>query len=240
MRALEGVPREAYVHHRVFRGAIRPWWIRRAPIPDRGGRPWPGLIEAASAALDSDRDTARACIARGGAALLKSGANPTEVARGGNGDATGGTGSLAGSSRRFYVADHLGTRIRTTDLAAVAQLSASHFTRAFKETFGETPLGYVSRQRMRYAQDLMLKSGECLSQIALTCGHCDQSHFTRVFRRKVGMSPRAWRRQFGQQRVPTALMQPGLPPGAQPRQHVTEPMNLCHGVVVDQGDARDA
>jgi AraC family transcriptional regulator len=95
-----------------------------------------------------------------------------------------------------YVADHLGTRIRTTDLAEVAQLSASHFTRAFKETFGETPLGYVSRQRMRYAQDLMLRSGECLSQIALTCGHCDQSHFTRVFRRKVGMSPRAWRRQF--------------------------------------------
>ena len=78
----------------------------------------------------------------------------------------------------------------------MAQLSASHFTRAFKETFGETPLGYVSRQRMRYAQDLMLRSGECLSQIALTCGHCDQSHFTRVFRRKVGMSPRAWRRQF--------------------------------------------
>jgi AraC-like DNA-binding protein len=95
-----------------------------------------------------------------------------------------------------YVTDNLGSRIRTTDLAAVAQLSASHFTRAFKETFGETPLGYVSRQRMRYAQDLMLRSGECLSQIALTCGHCDQSHFTRVFRRKVGMSPRAWRRQF--------------------------------------------
>ena len=44
--------------------------------------------------------------------------------------------------------------------------------------------------------DLMLRSGERLSQIALNCGHCDQSHFTRVFRRKVGMSPRAWRRQF--------------------------------------------
>lgn len=95
-----------------------------------------------------------------------------------------------------YVASHLGARIRTTDLAEVAQLSASHFTRAFKETFGETPIGYVSRRRMLYAQDLMLKSGERLSQIALTCGHCDQSHFTRVFRRKVGMSPRAWRRQF--------------------------------------------
>jgi AraC family transcriptional regulator len=154
-----------------------------------------GLIEAASAALDSDRDTARACIAKAAAMLKRSTArNPwredsPEIQRG---------GLAPWQARRVasYVTDNLGARIRTTDLAAVAQLSASHFTRAFKETFGETPLGYVSRQRMRYAQDLMLRSGECLSQIALTCGHCDQSHFTRVFRRKVGMSPRAWRRQF--------------------------------------------
>jgi len=154
-----------------------------------------GLIDAASAALDNDRDTARACIAKA-AALLKNGAPRTrwrdpvpELQRG---------GLAPWQARRVatYVTDHLGARIRATDLAAVAQLSASHFTRAFKETFGETPLGYVSRERIRYAQELMLRSRECLSQIALTCGHCDQSHFTRVFRRKVGMSPRAWRRQF--------------------------------------------
>jgi AraC family transcriptional regulator len=125
-----------------------------------------------------------------------------------------------------YVANNLGGRIRTTDLADVAQLSASHFTRAFKETFGETPIGYVARQRMRYAQDLMLRSGERLSQIALTCGHCDQSHFTRVFRRKVGMSPRAWRRQA---RESAALAQPG--------QRIAEPMNLGERVVVDQRNA---
>ena len=154
-----------------------------------------GLIEAASAALDSDRDTARACIAKAAAMLKRSTARSPwreespEIQRG---------GLAPWQARRVtsYVTDNLGSRIRTTDLATVAQLSASHFTRAFKETFGETPLGYVSRQRMRYAQELMLRSGECLSQIALTCGHCDQSHFTRVFRRKVGMSPRAWRRQF--------------------------------------------
>lgn len=154
-----------------------------------------GLIEAASAALDSDRDTARACIAKAAALLKRSTVRNQcrdeipEVQRG---------GLAPWQARRIasYVSENLGSRIRTTDLAAVVQLSASHFTRAFKETFGETPLGYVSRERMRYAQDLMLRSGECLSQIALTCGHCDQSHFTRVFRRKVGMSPRAWRRQF--------------------------------------------
>jgi AraC family transcriptional regulator len=162
-----------------------------------------GLIAAASAALDTDRDTARACIAKA-AALLQKG-----VARGKEEHPSQQRGGLAPwQAKRVeeYVAGNLGGRIRTTDLAQVAQLSASHFTRAFKETFGETPIGYVARQRMRYAQDLMLRSGECLSQIALTCGHCDQSHFTRVFRRKVGMSPRAWRRQFAQ----TGSYQPRL------------------------------
>lgn len=126
------------------------------------------------------------------------------------GDRRGGPAQRGGlapwQARRVedYVARNLGGRIKTTDLAQVAQLSASHFTRAFKETFGETPIGYVARRRMRYAQDLMLQSGERLSQIALTCGHCDQSHFTRVFRRKVGMSPRAWRQQFATQQAHAA------------------------------------
>ena len=147
-----------------------------------------GLIEAASAALDSDRDTARACIAKAAAMLKRSTArNPCreespEIQRG---------GLAPWQARRVasYVTDNLGSRIRTTDLAAVAQLSASHFTRAFKETFGETPLGYVSRQRMRYAQDLMLRSGECLSQIALTCGYFDQAHFIHDFRAFSGINP---------------------------------------------------
>jgi AraC family transcriptional regulator len=154
-----------------------------------------GLIAAASAALDSDRDTARACIAKAAALLERSNTRNSWRDEGPR-LRRGGLAPWQAKRVASYVADNLGGRIRTTDLAAEVQLSASHFTRAFKETFGETPIGYVSRQRMRYAQDLMLRSGECLSQIALTCGHCDQSHFTRVFRRKVGMSPRAWRRQF--------------------------------------------
>ncbi len=158
------------------------------------------LIAAASAALDTDRDKARACMAKA-AALLQKGAGrepPRDEQR-------GGLAPWQAKRVAEYVASNLGGRIRTTDLAQVAQLSTSHFTRAFKETFGETPIGYVARERMRYAQDLMLQSGECLSQIALTCGHCDQSHFTRVFRRTVGMSPRAWRRQFADRAAPYQL-----------------------------------
>jgi AraC family transcriptional regulator len=175
------------------------------------------LIAAASAALDRDRDQAKAYMARA-AALLEQESQPRAFGARTVAQVVPRGGLAPWQARRVreYVASHLGTRIRTTDLAGVAQLSASHFTRAFKETFGETPIGYVSRQRMLYAQDLMLKSRERLSQIALTCGHCDQSHFTRVFRRKVGMSPRAWRRQFASSGAyESDLHRPESPPPGQ-------------------------
>jgi AraC-like DNA-binding protein len=95
-----------------------------------------------------------------------------------------------------YVDANLGGTIRADDLAAIVNLSTSYFFRAFRETFGETPFAYVARERMRRAQELMLRSKEPLSQIALDCGLCDQAHFTRVFRRVVGMTPRTWLRQF--------------------------------------------
>src|ERR1700730_14968977 len=88
-----------------------------------------GLIEAASAALDSDRDTARACIAKA-AALLKRSAARRRPGDAGPEMQRGGLAPWQARRVASYVADNLGGRIRTTDLAAVAQLSASHFTRA--------------------------------------------------------------------------------------------------------------
>jgi AraC-like DNA-binding protein len=54
---------------------------------------------------------------------------------------------------------------------------------------GETPHGYIMRQRIRRAQILMLESRDLLSQIACACGLTDQAHLTRLFRRALGTTP---------------------------------------------------
>jgi AraC-like DNA-binding protein len=95
-----------------------------------------------------------------------------------------------------YISAHLGGRIRAPDLAELVSLSTSHFFRAFRKTFGVAPMAYVARQRVLYAQALLLGSEETLSQVALACGSCDQAHFTRMFRRVVGLTPGAWREQL--------------------------------------------
>ena len=93
-----------------------------------------------------------------------------------------------------HVDAHLARRIRVEELAAVLELSVSHFCRAFKCTFGVSPRDYVAQRRVEFAQGLMLTTRDTLSSIAFSCGASDQSHFTRLFRRVVGETPYSWRR----------------------------------------------
>jgi len=151
------------------------------------------LVEAAAAASLSDRQKARGRL-EDALALLTTGPEAGTVPR-----ARAPRGGLAPwQARRVaaYVHVHIGTSLRASELAKLVRLSYSHFNRAFKVSFHETPTAYIMRQRMRLAQDKMLTTGHPLSQVALECGLCDQAHFSRMFRRVVGESPRLWRRQF--------------------------------------------
>lgn len=94
-----------------------------------------------------------------------------------------------------YVKGNLDRPIRVEALARQLSLSPSHFTRAFKESFGESPHTYIVRSRLKLAQHMMLSTDEALSQIAYACGFADQSHFSKAFRRGIAESPNAWRRR---------------------------------------------
>ena len=153
----------------------------------------PKLICAAAATLDWDRATAKACLQRAVELLSMPG-------EGGPAEATACIrGGLAPWQKRTvtaYIAANLGSTIRVSDLACLARLSVGHFFRAFRESFGEPPLAYIARRRIQRSQSLLLSSQASLSQIGLDCGMHDQSHFTRVFRRFVGINPGVWRRQL--------------------------------------------
>lgn len=91
-----------------------------------------------------------------------------------------------------HIRDHINSRIQSRDLAKAVGLSLSHFSHAFRQTFDETPMAHVARKRVALAQEKLLKHRHSLAQIALDCGFCDQSHFSRVFSRVTGMSPKIW------------------------------------------------
>jgi transcriptional regulator GlxA family with amidase domain len=153
------------------------------------------LLATATVALNTDRRVTQKCIRRA-AALLGIDLSPRGDATAERSHLQGGLAPWQAKRLRSYIEDKLDSTIRARDLAGLVRLSTSHFFRAFRKTFGDTPVAYIIKRRMLRAQELMLKSRVSLSQVALECGMCDQAHFSRTFRRIVGTNPAVWRRQL--------------------------------------------
>jgi AraC family transcriptional regulator len=158
------------------------------------------LFKAVSNALQDERESAEGCIRRASAILRidlpgeiasiappLASAAPPKLIRG---------GLAPWQIRRVttHIETNLGAAITTKDLAMQARLSVFHFCRAFRDSFGESPHGYVTRRRVERAQGLMLTTNASLGQIAADCGLTDQAHLSKLFRRFVGESPGVWRR----------------------------------------------
>jgi AraC family transcriptional regulator len=95
---------------------------------------------------------------------------------------------------RAFIDSNLDARISVNNLADLAGLSPSHFSRAFRTSFGKAPKAYVMLKRVTRAQELMLSCSSPLGQIAADCGLADQAHLTKLFFRFIGATPGAWRR----------------------------------------------
>jgi AraC family transcriptional regulator len=153
------------------------------------------LVEAACCARVGDGEAAKSHI--GNALALLDGqrtSSPAPAGIAGAGRVL--RGGLAPWQARRVAANidaNLGGQIRIKELAALVDISTSHFCRAFKCTFGTSARAWIGRRRIEVAQSLMLSTRVPLSEIALSCGMSDQSHFTRAFRRVVGETPHSWR-----------------------------------------------
>ena len=114
--------------------------------------------------------------------------------------------SRRGLSRRalrqalLYIETHLGDPVRLQDIARAAGVSRFHFARLFRVSTGDSPMGFLLRARIERAKVILRSTDRRMCEIAASLGFCDQSHFSRSFRRYAGVTPR----QFAHQLVTSA------------------------------------
>jgi AraC family transcriptional regulator, arabinose operon regulatory protein len=92
-----------------------------------------------------------------------------------------------------YMKEHLDQPLRVPRLAALANLSVSHYSAVFKEQTGYAPNDYIIRLRMHRACQLLDTTELPVKAIALQLGYDDQLYFSRLFRQVNDIAPSEYR-----------------------------------------------
>ncbi|GAB1543937.1 AraC family transcriptional regulator [Scytonema sp. NUACC21] len=94
-----------------------------------------------------------------------------------------------------YINQNLEKDLTLAEIAAAVGMSMYHFSRLFKQSTGYSPHQYVLNSRIEKSKRLLAKTEEAIDQICQQVGFQSQSHFTNVFRKFIGTTPKAYRKQ---------------------------------------------
>jgi AraC family transcriptional regulator len=95
-----------------------------------------------------------------------------------------------------YVENHLADDFNMADLSRAIGCSTSAIASGFRTATGFSPWQFVLLRRVERSKSLLTSSQRTMSEIALECGFSSSQHFATAFRKQVGTTPRAYRRQW--------------------------------------------
>lgn len=95
-----------------------------------------------------------------------------------------------------YIREHHHEKLTVEELAERAGLSPRQLHRKFREVFGLSVQEFLVKTRIQAASDTLLRSDQSIAQIAAYFGFCDQSAFTQLFRKHMGLTPRRFRLRY--------------------------------------------
>ncbi|WP_462411487.1 AraC family transcriptional regulator [Neobacillus sp. Marseille-QA0830] len=88
-----------------------------------------------------------------------------------------------------YITHHYHRAITLSDLAKMAGLSNSHYSRLFKKYIGYSPIEYLTHLRIDRAKELLAHSEIRIKEVSQSVGYEDELYFSRIFKKIVGVSP---------------------------------------------------
>lgn len=92
-----------------------------------------------------------------------------------------------------YVSEHFTEQLSLSELAGRYFINFSYASSLFKKETGKTFSEYVTELRMKLAKELLIKNELSISEIGIKCGYEDSYYFGRVFKKRYGAPPSAYR-----------------------------------------------
>lgn len=92
-----------------------------------------------------------------------------------------------------YITQSYASPIKAGELAAVCNMSETHFRRVFEEYINMSPMDYVNLVRVQKACELMKKTNDSMDAVAMKCGFATTSTFNRNFKKFLDTSPYQWK-----------------------------------------------
>jgi AraC family transcriptional regulator len=92
-----------------------------------------------------------------------------------------------------FIAENIAEPVHIRDLSAMVHMSLHHFARMFKHAVGMPPHLYITLERVQLAKALLSETEMPLVEVAASVGFQTQGHFTAVFHRYAGITPRGFR-----------------------------------------------
>ena len=100
-----------------------------------------------------------------------------------------------------YINERYRDEIRLAEVASLAGMSPSAFSRFFKLHTGRNLSDYIIDLRLGYASRLLVDSTHSIAEIGYSCGFNNLSNFNRVFKKKKGCSPSEFRENYHKTRI---------------------------------------
>jgi|GEM_PF-590673 len=97
---------------------------------------------------------------------------------------------------QIYLAEHYNSEFSLKEVADIAGLSPYHFIRVFRKQTGKTPYDFFLEAKIERASEQLMNESRSITDICLSCGFNNPSHFSSTFKKKTGICPSEYRRMM--------------------------------------------
>jgi len=95
-----------------------------------------------------------------------------------------------------YIRENFRRGVSVKELSHVVYLSPRQLHRKFVDTFGVSPQAFIIKLRVQAACEALQREGSQIADVATDLGFCDQSSFTQLFQKHVGLTPLKYQKRF--------------------------------------------